>query len=93
MLHRNHLSGVDLSNTEFMFLLTCETAGTGYNQTNVSNGTPSTMLEQVISCGVETAIGFTGVTSVIFLFIAKNPIPVELFPNHYHHAHGFRMMF
>ena len=64
-LTMSNLNGVDLSNTEFMFMLTCDTGQGGYNQANVNAGAPTNIVEQLVYCGAETVIGFRGETSPV----------------------------
>ena len=54
-----YIENVDLSNLEFAVLLACETAQ-DYDVSHIENNTPVNYVEQMILCGAETVIGFTG---------------------------------
>ena len=54
---------VDLSNLDFVLLMTCET-GMGFDPANITNNTPQNIIEQLVICGAETVVGFSDSTYV-----------------------------
>lgn len=59
----NDLRDVDLENISLAVLLTCNT-GNYFNPDNIATEDPANIIEQMVICGAETVIGFSGDTYI-----------------------------
>ncbi len=83
ILTREDLSGVDLSEMSLILLLTCKGGYGGYSPTRTYD---SNIVERLVSCGVETVIGFSENTQVSncnnfakrFSFFVIQDYPIEV---------------